>query len=167
MNLNRSRGGKKRQMAEINVVPYIDVMLVLLVIFMITTPLLSQGVKVDLPKAKADALAAKDREPIVVTVNAEDQYFLNIAPKANEPVSPKTIQALVAQALNGDQQSGNKRSVLVKADQSVNYGMVVKVMAILQEAGAQSVGLVTDEPAIVQNTTVKSQQYTGNAWRAG
>ncbi|MCD6047672.1 MAG: exbD [Gammaproteobacteria bacterium] len=162
----QNRGGKRRQMAEINVVPYIDVMLVLLVIFMITTPLLSQGVKVDLPKAKADAIAQKDREPIIVTVNAESQYFVNIAPKPDAPMSLENVSALINQMLTKDGQNAPQRAVLVKADQSINYGMVVKVMASLQQAGASSVGLITDEPAFVKNATVNSQQYSGNAWRS-
>jgi biopolymer transport protein TolR len=165
MNLS-SRGGRRRQMSEINVVPYIDVMLVLLVIFMITAPLLNQGVKVDLPKAKAEAIAQKDREPIVVTVNAEGQYFLNLAPKPDEPLKLETIAVLVNQTLAKDGTAANPpRAVLVKADQNINYGVVVKVMADLQQAGAQSVGLVTDEPAMIKNSTVKTSNYHGNAWR--
>lgn len=167
MNLAH-RGVKRRQIAEINVVPYIDVMLVLLVIFMITAPLLTQGVKVDLPKAKADSIVQKDHKPIVVTVNAEGQYFLNLASKPNEPLTLDAIKMLVNQTLLKDSMNDQSqpRVVLVKADQNINYGMVVKVMAELQQAGAKSLGLVTDEPALVRNTTVKSTEYHGNAWRA-
>lgn len=153
-------------MAEINVVPYIDVMLVLLVIFMITTPLLSQGVKVDLPQAKAEALAQKDHEPIVVSINDHGQYFVNLAAKPSVPMDVSAIQLLVRDTLTKDGiNNPNPRPVLVKADQSVNYGVVVKIMALLQQAGATSVGLVTDEPAAVQAATVKVAASSGNAWR--
>lgn len=161
--------GRRRQIAEINVVPYIDVMLVLLVIFMITAPLLNQGVKVDLPKAQAGNIDAKDREPIVVSVNAQGQYFLNIAPHPEQAIDADGLKGLVTQALTKASQQQNKRSVMVKADRSVNYGLVVQAMVLLQQAGAESVGLVTDPADLpsTQNTTVKdTKQFSGNAWRS-
>lgn len=137
---------RKGPMAEINVVPYIDVMLVLLVIFMITTPLLSQGVKVDLPKAQAQPLSSKQNEPIIMSVDAEGNYYLNIAPKPSQPIPTVTLQNLVANALTTSQQNGQQRQVLVKGDKNVDYGKVVQAMVLLQQAGAQTVGLMTEFP---------------------
>jgi len=167
-NIQRKGKNKRRQMAEINVVPYIDVMLVLLVIFMMTTPLLSQGVKVDLPKAKAQALAQKDKEPIIVSVNAQGQYFVNLATKPSEPLDSTAIQSLVHATLEKDRlDSQTARPVLVKADQTVRYGDVMKIMALLQQAGAASVGLVTEEGATASQVGDHASIASGNAWRAG
>ena len=163
MNLNSGRN-KRRQMAEINVVPYIDVMLVLLVIFMITAPLLNQGVKVDLPKTKAQAIKQKDKEPIIVSLNAQGEYFLNINAKPTQVISAGALTAQVQQALVGNDPA-NPRQVLVKADENINYGMVVKLMALLQHAGAPSVGLVTDLPGAEDKTD--KHLSNGNAWKAG
>ncbi|HHM04157.1 MAG TPA: protein TolR [Gammaproteobacteria bacterium] len=132
---------RKRLMAEINVVPYIDVMLVLLVIFMITAPLLSQGVKVDLPRAAAQPLDQQSKEPLVVTVDAAGNYFLNIGGKDDEPVS--NDQALVLRAAAVLRRQPDV-PVLVRGDQQVPYGRVVHAMTLLQAAGAPSVGLVTE-----------------------
>ena len=138
------KSGNRKPIAEINVVPYIDVMLVLLVIFMVTTPLLSQGVQVNLPKAVAKPLIAKQQEPIVVSVNAKGQYFLNIAAHPENPVSDDAIVNQVSAALTLDKQQNQKRQVLVKGDTAVNYGKVVEAMVLLQQAGAKSVGLITE-----------------------
>lgn len=132
---------KRKRIAEINVVPYIDVMLVLLIIFMMTTPLLSQGVKVDLPKAAAKVLPNQD-VPLIVSINAEGQYFLNIAATPEAPISSDTLNSQVSGAL----QKNPDRRVYVRADQSVDYGKVVTAMVLLQQAGASSVGLMTDTP---------------------
>jgi biopolymer transport protein TolR len=137
-------------MAEINVVPYIDVMLVLLVIFMITTPLLSQGVKVDLPKATAQALASA-KEPLIVSVDAQGNYYLNISQNPNQPIDPITLSNRISAELQAATQQGETRSVLVKGDAHVDYGKVMDAMVLLQQAGAPSVGLVTD-PAPQQQT---------------
>lgn len=142
MALLNKRGGRKRPMAEINVVPYIDVMLVLLVIFMITTPLLSQGVKVDLPRAAAQPLSAKNAEPIIVSVDAQGNYYLNIAKQAAQPLNASELIAQVTAALNIEKE----RQVLVKGDQHVDYGKVVQAMVLLQQAGAATVGLMTQTP---------------------
>ena len=128
-------------MNEINVVPYIDVMLVLLVIFMITAPLLTQGVSVELPQAKANALKPNEKEPIIVSVDKEGHYFLNISTDPNEPIAKDKLLRLVAAEINSKQ-----RTVLVKGDTAVDYGKVVQAMIILQHAGANQVGLLTDEP---------------------
>ncbi len=125
---------QKKLMSEINVVPYIDVMLVLLVIFMITAPLLSQGVKIDLPQAAANPVDVKDAETMVVAVDSEGQYFLD---------DRKITPAALSQKVTGIMRLRPKTPILVRGDRRVAYGEVVKVMALLQEAGAPSVGLVT------------------------
>ena len=134
-----SRG--RRLMGEINVVPYIDVMLVLLIIFMITAPLLTQGVKVNLPKAAAEPLPAKDaKNPIVLSVDAQGQLFLNIASDPHAVLDSDAVLAQVTAAL----QQEPERAVVVKADKSVSYGVVMQAMVIMQHAGASKVGMATD-----------------------
>ncbi len=135
---------RKSPMSEINVVPYIDVMLVLLVIFMITAPILTQGVTVDLPKAAAESLKAADREPIIVSVNQEGLFFLNINSNPGAPMEPQALMVRVAAELELSRQSGTAINVLVKGDQGVPYGKVVAAMSLLKQAGAQQVGLLTD-----------------------
>ncbi len=134
---------KKKPMAEINVVPYIDVMLVLLVIFMITTPMLTQGVKIDLPNAAAQALDEKQQTPIILTVDAKGNYFLNVAEHPDLIIAPPAVATRVAAELALAKQTGQQRQVLVKGDQNVDYGKVVQAMVLLQQAGAGSVGLMT------------------------
>ena len=131
-------------MADINVVPYIDVMLVLLVIFMITAPILTQGVTVDLPKAASAPLKAADREPIIVSVNRDGEYFLNIYANPESPIEPQALVVRVAAELELARQSGQALNVLVKGDQGVAYGKVVAAMSLLKQAGAAQVGLLTD-----------------------
>lgn len=135
--------GSRRPMSEINVVPFIDVMLVLLVVFMITTPLLTQGVKVDLPQTEAKALPPDQKEPLIVTVDATGNYFLNIASKPSQPITPRVLSNLVTTQLAASAGYAEQRPVLVRGDKSANYGKVVEAMALLQKAGAKSVGLIT------------------------
>lgn len=137
--------GSRRPMADINVVPFIDVMLVLLVIFMITAPLLTQGVKVELPKTAAKALTEQEKEPLIVTVDASGNLYLNLADKPSQPITARTLSHLVTTLLS-KQQEGNQRPVLVRGDKNANYGKVVEAMVLLQQAGAKSVGLIT-QPA--------------------
>jgi biopolymer transport protein TolR len=132
---------KHRPMADINVVPYIDVMLVLLIIFMVTAPMLMQGVKVDLPEASADPVENQDSEPLIVSVNAAGQLFLNLG-QEKQVLSLPTIKDRVAAVIR----RSPKKPVLVWGDKAVSYGEVVTVMVALQEAGAPSVGLVTENP---------------------
>lgn len=137
--------GSRRPMSDINVVPFIDVMLVLLVIFMITTPLLTQGVKVELPKTSANAMNDKQKEPLIVTVDSSGNYYLNLADKPTQPITARTLSHLVTTQLT-TQQGEEQRPVLVRGDKNVNYGKVVEAMVLLQQAGAKSVGLIT-QPA--------------------
>ena len=127
----------KKLMSEINVVPYIDVMLVLLVIFMITAPLLSQGVKVDLPRAAAQPVESQDQETLVVTVDRQGNYFLD-----DRRISSEELRRKVAAILR----LRPKTPVLIRGDRQADYGEVVKAMTLLQSAGAPSVGLLTEPP---------------------
>ncbi len=129
-------------MSDINVVPFIDVMLVLLVIFMITAPLLTQGVKVELPKTQAKAMMEKQKEPLIVTVDAEGKFYFNLADKPSQAIPPQTLSHLVTTQLAG-QTAEQQRPVLVRGDKNANYGKVVEAMVLLQQAGAKSVGLIT------------------------
>lgn len=134
---------RRRPMSEINVVPYIDVMLVLLVIFMITAPLLTQGVKVELPRASAEPLPPEALEPLVLTVDAAGRYYLNVGGGGETvPVDLETLYARVAAVLRHKPDT----PVMVRGDRQVDYGQVIEAMVRLQEAGAPSVGLITESP---------------------
>lgn len=140
----RNRRQRKRPIAEINVVPYIDVMLVLLVIFMITAQLINQGVKVDLPKASAQALSTKEKEPLIVSIDAQGNYFLNVAQNPQQPLEAANLFDQVSNELKASVNDPTPRIVLVKGDKNVDYGKVIAAMVLLQQAGAPSVGLMTD-----------------------
>ncbi len=131
---------KRRAVSEINVVPYIDVMLVLLIIFMVTAPLLKQGVEVDLPAAPANPLDAESPEPIVVTVDKRGIMYLNIALKPESEISEEALVKQVKAALSRDP----KRPVMVRGDANGPYQNVVATLVLLQQANVESVGLVTD-----------------------
>jgi len=132
---------KRKLMAEINVVPYIDVMLVLLIIFMVTAPLLTQGIKVELPKAGAEPIEdVSNQPPLVVSVDAEGNLYINVGDDEDEPVTGRDIVARVAAVLRNRPNT----PVLVKADRAVAYGNVVGAMVLLQQGGAENVGFVTD-----------------------
>ena len=137
-----SRNKKHRPMAEINVVPYIDVMLVLLIIFMVTAPMLMQGVKVELPKANTDPVENQDSEPLIVSINSDGQLFLNLGDGKDQVLSLATIKQRVSVVMRRNPE----KPVLVWGDKAVAYGNVITLMAALQEAGAPSVGLVTENP---------------------
>jgi biopolymer transport protein TolR len=130
---------RRKPMGEINVVPYIDVTLVLLIIFMITTPLLQTGVKVDLPEAESAVVEQKNDPPIVITIKEQGQYYITIGEKEQEQLVPDEIDARVAAVLNEKPET----QVLIEADKGVDYGTVVTVMAGLKNAGVPNVGLMT------------------------
>jgi len=134
------RTPRRRPMSEINVVPYIDVMLVLLIIFMVTAPLLTQGVKVELPNADAEVIDTRDQEPLVVSVTAAGEYYVNYGDDKDSPIDAQTLLTRTAALLR--QRPGIP--VVVRGDKDVPYGRVVYVMTLLQKAGAPSVGLMTD-----------------------
>ena len=131
---------KRRPISEINVVPYIDVMLVLLVIFMITAPLLKTGVEVELPAANSKPIKETPSEPLVLSVNAAGELFLSIGADPEAALEEQAVMALVAAVIRRDP----KKSVLVRGDRNVDYGRVVRAMALLQAAGVPQVGLLTE-----------------------
>jgi biopolymer transport protein TolR len=145
---------KTRPMADINVVPYIDVMLVLLVIFMITAPLMTQGVKVDLPQASSEPVESEAQEPMIVTVNREGNYYLNIGEDTKSPIDNDTMVTLVAAVLRHKP----KTQVLIRGDGLVRYEKVVQAMALLQKAGAPSVGLITSAPDVGKKKSRRSRR---------
>jgi len=136
------RHRKRRAVAEINVVPYIDVMLVLLIIFMITAPLIQQGVEIDLPQANANPLPPDQLEPVVLTVSKTGEYYLNIGEKIKEPISEEVLVHRVAAVVKYQPDT----PVLVRGDQNVDYGSITNAMVLLQTAGVEKVGLMTDQP---------------------
>jgi biopolymer transport protein TolR len=128
------RRGRIRPMSEINVTPFVDVMLVLLIVFMVTAPLLTVGVPVDLPKTKAQALG-QDREPLTVSLRRDGRIYLQNAPIAEDDL----VSKLTAIAANGYDQR-----IFVRGDKAVDYGRVMEVMALISAAGFTHIGLVTD-----------------------
>ncbi len=129
-------------MSEINVVPYIDVMLVLLIIFMVTAPLLSQGIKVDLPQTPSEPLPPNEKEPVIVNVDKNGNFFINYGDDQDKPVTADTLVNRVSALLKYQPDI----PVLIGGDANVPYGEVVQVMSLLQRAGVPSVGMMTDPP---------------------
>lgn len=139
-----SSGKRKRLVAEINVVPYIDVMLVLLVVFMITAPMLMQGVEVELPQAPSEVLPENEDEPILVSIKADGSLYVDLLDNPDEPKSAEEIADIIGRVLAEQPDA----SVLVWGDKAVPYGEVVGLMTLLQNSGAIRVGLVTESPAL-------------------
>lgn len=138
-----SRGKRgKRLVAEMNVVPYIDVTLVLLIIFMVTAPLVTQGVKVELPQAESEPVPPSESEPVIVTIDAAGEMYIDLGEDPDSPVDAETL----VHRLAGVKKYKPKTTFLVKGDQGVPYGRVVEVMALMQNAGIEDVGLLTDPP---------------------
>ena len=137
-----ARRSKKKLVSDINVVPYIDVMLVLLVIFMVTAPMLTQGVRVDLPQSAALPVESKDEKPLIVSIKANGSYYINIGSEPERKIALSSIADKVGKILRQKPTT----PVLIWGDKSVDYGVVVELMASLQGAGAPSVGLVTESP---------------------
>lgn len=132
---------KRKLIGEINVVPYIDVMLVLLVIFMVTAPLLTQGIEVELPKANAEPIeSVADHEPLVLSVDAAGNFYINAGDNEDQPQAGAEIIRRVTIILGERPET----PVFVKADRAVSYGNVVGAMVVLQRSGAQNIGFVTD-----------------------
>ncbi|WP_226704911.1 protein TolR [Microbulbifer elongatus] len=140
---NFRKAPKRKLVSEINVVPYIDVMLVLLIVFMVTAPLLMQGVKVDLPDAPSAPIDDTDDEPLIVSVKADGTYYLNLGDDEKVAKPLKEIKDTVAKVLR----QKPKTPVLVWGDTDAKYGLIVGAMTQLQQAGAPSVGLVTEPPS--------------------
>lgn len=136
----RYRRQKRKLIAEINVVPYIDVTLVLLIVFMVTAPLLMQGVEVELPQAPSTPINDASEEPLIVSLKADGSLYLNLGAEPERPLKSDIIALRVKKVLKLKPQT----PVLVWGDKNIPYGEVVGVMTLLQKAGAPSVGLVTE-----------------------
>jgi len=137
---------RRKRMSEINVVPYIDVMLVLLVIFMVTAPLLTQGVKVELPQTDSRNIESKGQEPLIVSVDQQGRFYFNIGDKPDKPVDANNLTSRIKAVLRHRQDS----TVYIKGDRNVAYGQVVEVMALLKQSGVEHVGLVTRLPDVAK-----------------
>jgi biopolymer transport protein TolR len=135
-------------MSEINVVPYIDVMLVLLVIFMATAPLLTQGVVVNLPQAPSEPIKDTNDDPLVVSMREDGAIFMNLGMQDAEDEGTRVTVFSLRDQAGKILRARSDVPVYIKADHSLDYGEVVKVMTVLQKAGAKSVGLITDPPQI-------------------
>ena len=131
---------KSRTVAEINVVPYIDVLLVLLVIFIATAPVVMTGVTVDLPKATAEAMNEDQRTPVIASVDAVGQYYVSVDSTSVKAQDLNAVTALVREELSRDP----SRPVVVQGDARVAYDSVIQLMNALKQAGVTSVGLVTE-----------------------
>ena len=136
------RSGKKRYtpMSEINVTPFVDVMLVLLIIFMVTAPLLTQGIQVELPQAGAEPISESTNTPLILSVDAKGDLYINVGDDEDKPVISNEIISRTRAVLNNNPGT----LVLIKADRSVPYGIVVGAMVLLQKGGANNIGFVTD-----------------------
>jgi biopolymer transport protein TolR len=128
------RGRRRRVMAEINVTPFVDVMLVLLIVFMVTAPLLTAGVPVQLPKTQAKPLPA-DKSPLTISIKADGSVYLQETPVAKRALLPR-LQAL--------SREGYQQRIFIRADSGAQYGAVAEVMARINAAGYRNLGLVTD-----------------------
>lgn len=138
------RRSRRRPMADINVVPYIDVMLVLLVIFMVTAPLLYQGVEIELPQSSAEPMPPQEQEPVIVEVDRNGRFYLSIGAQADdEPINLEEIVVNVTALMRAQPDT----PVFVRGDGDVPYARVVNVMTALQQAGVPQVGLLTQPPA--------------------
>ncbi len=136
---------RRKSMADINMVPFIDIMMVLLVAFMVSAPMLTQGVKVELPKVVSKPIPVpENQESLIVSVKANSQYFLDLGDRQDKALSLKSVQEKVSKVLAAKPGT----NILIKGDQKVDYGTVVALMAHLQEAGVDNVGLITDPASL-------------------
>jgi biopolymer transport protein TolR len=135
------RHRKRKAVSEINVVPYIDVMLVLLIIFMITAPLIQQGVEIDLPQANANPMPHDQKEPLILTVSKTGEFYLNVGDDIKKPVDDDVVVHRVAAVLKYQPDT----PVLINGDKDVDYGRVTSAMVLLQTAGAEKIGLMTEQ----------------------
>lgn len=140
------RRERRRLNAEINVVPYIDVMLVLLVIFMITAPLITAGIQVDLPTAQAEPISPDETTPFIVSIDSEGRYYLEIGSSAEGNPEPMAREELLDKVL-AEQEKLPNSPILISGDKAVPYGDVVELMDQLRQvAGIENVGLMTQQP---------------------
>ena len=135
---------RRKPMADINMVPYLDVMLVLLVVFMITAPMMAQGIKVALPETSSEPISVKEDDPLMVTVKKDGSYFLNLGKTPEKATSLSVVTDKLSKLIKIDA----KRLVLVQGDKEVPYGKVIELMSALQSSGVVNVGLVTEPPKV-------------------
>ncbi len=151
MGVKAAQGGKRRRqrsapMADINVTPFIDVMLVLLLVFMVAAPLVTAGIPLKLPQASSKPLAMEQQEPLTVNINDQGQVFLQTSEIALESL-PEKLQAIMAERKSD--------KVFLRADGNVDYGMVMRVMGYLNAGGFKNIGLVTDARGASEPKTAK------------
>jgi len=139
--LIRSKTKKRKLVAEINVIPYVDVTFVLLVVFMVTAPLLMQGVQVKLPSVDSAPIKSADNDPFIVSIKNDGTYWIDQKGE-NQSKELSEVKQIVRKILS----QNPSKQVLVWGDEAVNYGSVVSLMSELQSVGAKSVGLITDPP---------------------
>ncbi len=141
----RTRTGRKKPMSEINMVPFIDIMMVLLVAFMVSAPMLTQGVKVDLPKVVSKPMPIPDdQETLILSIKASGDYFLDLGGRQEQAQTLKLIEEKVSKVVSA--KPGTQ--VLIKGDRKVAYGAVIELMSHLQSAGVENVGLITDPASL-------------------
>ena len=149
-----SRNRPQKLNASMNVVPYIDVMLVLLVIFMVTAPMLTTGVDIDLPKAQTKSLQQGTQLPVIVSLKSDGQLYLSTQDKTDEPMSEEALIATLNNLQSQPQYQFDGKpnvNVMINVDQNNQYGDIIKLMANLQQAGIQKVGLLTAPPKPASN----------------
>jgi len=145
MEVNRSQ--RRKPISEINMVPMIDVMLVLLIVFMVTAPLITQGIKVDLPKAEAAAVPDSDEETLVVSINAQGQYFISLGEVSQDNPEPVALE-LIGEQVGKIMNQNPALPVYVEADAIIPYGQVASLISTLQSAGVTGVSLITQPPGM-------------------
>ncbi len=143
MQTNRTQ--RRKPMAEINVVPLIDVMLVLLIVFMVTTPLITQGVKVDLPQANSEVVEEDEEQSLVVSINAEGMYFISLGESTQENPEPVPLE-LLGENVAKIMAANPEVPVFLEADAVINYGVVMSLLSTLESAGTKGVRLITQPP---------------------
>lgn len=143
--MEQQHRGRSKPMSEINVVPLIDVMLVLLIVFMVTAPLITQGIQVDLPNADAEPVDEQEQESLVVSIDGEGNYYINLGDVSTEDPEPVALES-IGENVSRIMQQNPGLPVYLEADQEVNYGVVMTLMAALERAGAQGVRLITEPP---------------------
>jgi len=143
--MQTNRNQRRKPMAEINVVPLIDVMLVLLIVFMVTTPLITQGVKVDLPQANSEVVEEDEEQSLVVSINAEGMYFISLGESTQENPEPVPLE-LLGENVAKIMAANPEVPVFLEADAVINYGVVMSLLSTLESAGTKGVRLITQPP---------------------
>jgi biopolymer transport protein TolR len=152
----RGRGSRRAPMSEINVTPLVDVMLVLLIIFMITAPLLASAVPVDLPESRAKPVETEEQEPVQLSITGDDAIYIG-EEAVNEAELPARLDAIAREQKEGER----PRQIMLRADKGLDYGRVMRVMGELNRAGLSRIALVTtgseNEPAVVTSGSETGQ----------